>query len=221
MHPPPELVIFDCDGVLIDSEVIANRVFAECLADLGIAMSADEAITFGVGKNAVTLAAAVKQTFGISLPAGFMEDMRARVMTAFTTDLRPMDGIERLLAGLKPARCVASNSHIDRVRHGLTATGLLAHLEPHIYTAAMVARGKPAPDLFLFAASRHGIAPERCVVIEDSLSGVAAAKAAGMAVVGFTGGSHCRDGHAATMLDAGCTRVFSRMDEFADFLAPR
>jgi HAD superfamily hydrolase (TIGR01509 family) len=211
-------VIFDCDGVLVDSEVIASRIFAECLAEAGIALSVDEAMAFGVGKSAVTLAAAVEAEFGRTLPAGFTEGMRARVMDQFTRELRPVEGVGQLLATLKPARCVASNSHIDRVRHALTTTGLLPHLDPYLYTAAMVARGKPAPDLFLFAAARHGVEPAQCLVIEDSLSGVAAALAAGIPVVGFTGGSHCRPGHADAMLEAGCARVFARMDEVADFL---
>jgi beta-phosphoglucomutase-like phosphatase (HAD superfamily) len=104
------------------------------------------------------------------------------------------------------------------VRHALTTTGLLSYLEPHIYTAAMVEHGKPAPDLFLHAARQHGVAPERCLVIEDSLSGVVAAQAAGMPVIGFVGGSHCRPGHADAMRDAGCVRVFGQMADVAVFL---
>lgn len=221
MHGSPGLVIFDCDGVLIDSEVIASRVFAECLGEAGIALGVEAAMAFGIGKSSATLAAAVEREFGRSLPSGFIEGMRARVMAAFTRELQPVEGVARLLAALKTARCVASNSHIDRVRHALATTGLLAQLEPHVYTAAMVARGKPAPDLFLFAAARHGVPVERCLVVEDSLSGVAAAKAAGIAVVGFVGGSHCRAGHAEALLDAGCARVFRRMDELAEFLDAR
>jgi HAD superfamily hydrolase (TIGR01509 family) len=139
-------------------------------------------------------------------------------MDAFTNELRPINGIPELLAELKLRRCVASNSHIDRVRHALTTTGLLQHLEPHIYTAAMVKAGKPAPDLFLYAAAQHGVLPEYCLVIEDSLSGVSAALAARMPVVGFFGGSHIRAGHADAMRDAGCVEVFGRMDEVAAYL---
>jgi HAD superfamily hydrolase (TIGR01509 family) len=218
MANPPALVIFDCDGVLVDSEVISSRIFTECLAEIGIVLTLEEAMTFGIGKNSTTLAAAVEEEFGRALPAGFIEAMRARIMDAFTGELRPIDGISQLLAGLKPKRCVASNSHIDRVRHALTTTGLMPHFAPHIYTAAMVARGKPAPDLFLFAAGQHDARPERCLVIEDSLSGVGAALAAGMPVIGFVGGSHCRPGHADRMREAGCTRVFARMADVAAFL---
>jgi HAD superfamily hydrolase (TIGR01509 family) len=221
MNPPPALVIFDCDGVLVDSEVIASRVFAACLAQAGFAISIEEAMAFGVGKSAVTLSAAVEQAFGRPLPAGFIEGMRARIIAAFTDELRAVEGIDRLLAALKLPRCVASNSHIDRVRHALTATSLLPHLDPHIYTAAMVARGKPAPDLFLYAAAQHRVLPERCVVVEDSPSGVTAGLAAGMPVVGFVGASHCPPGHGAAMRAAGCVEVFARMDELAEFLGVR
>ena len=214
----PSLVTFDCDGVLVDSEIIASRIFAECLGEAGIALTVDEAMRFGVGKSAVTLALAVEQGFGRALPAGFIEDMRARVIDAFTYDLKPVDGVAALLSALKLSRCVASNSHIDRVRHALATTGLLPQFDPHIYTAAMVARGKPAPDLFLYAAAQHGLAPEQCLVIEDSLSGVAAARAAEIPVVGFVGASHCAPGHAEAMLQAGCMQVFVRMDELAGFL---
>jgi HAD superfamily hydrolase (TIGR01509 family) len=218
MNGPPDLVIFDCDGVLVDSEVISNRIFMEGFAELGIVFTLEEMLAFGVGKNAVTLAAAIEQEFGVTLPAGFIEGQRARIMEAFTTELRPIDGIPELLAALKLKRCVASNSHIRRVRHALTTTGLMPHLEPHIYTPAMVAQGKPAPDLFLYAAEQHGIRPDRCLVIEDSLSGVTAANAAGMPIIGFVGGSHCRPGHADAMRQAGCFEVFARMDEVATYL---
>jgi beta-phosphoglucomutase-like phosphatase (HAD superfamily) len=125
MNSPPDLVIFDCDGILVDSEVISNRIFMESFAELGIVFTLEEMLAFGVGKNAVTLAAAIEQEFGVTLPAGFIEGQRARIMEAFTTELRPIDGIPELLAALKLKRCVASNSHIRRVRHALTTTGLM------------------------------------------------------------------------------------------------
>jgi HAD superfamily hydrolase (TIGR01509 family) len=218
MNSLPELVIFDCDGVLVDSEVIAYRVFAECLNEAGIMLSVDEAMAFGVGKRVTILAAAVEKEFGRSLPENFVETFRARVMAAFTQELKAVEGIIELLAALKLKRCVASNSHIDWVRHALMTTGLSPHLEPHIYNSAMVERGKPAPDLFLFAAARHGLRPDRGLVIEDSLSGVSAALAAGMPVIGFVGGSHIRPGHADAMRDAGCVEVFARMGDLACYL---
>jgi beta-phosphoglucomutase-like phosphatase (HAD superfamily) len=218
MSDLPELVIFDCDGVLVDSEIIANGVMAECLNEAGVMLNVEQTMVFGVGKSATAVAAAVKTEFGVTLPANFFEDMGIRIIAAYPGKLRPMDGIPELLTSLKLRRCVASNSPLARVQQALTTTGLLPHFDPHLYSAAMVERSKPAPDLFLYAAAQHGVRPDRCLVIEDSLSGVVAALAAGMAVVGFVGGSHCRPGHAEAMRKAGCTEVFERMDDVADFL---
>ena len=213
-----DLVIFDCDGVLIDSEVIAARVFGNCLAAAEFPVSLDEAMELGVGKNRVTLAAAVEARFGRALPEGFFETMRAEVAVAFAAELRPMPGVLELLAEGPGRRCVASNSHLDRVRHALDVTRLLPLFEPHVFSASQVAHGKPAPDLFLFAAERLGAVPGHCLVVEDSPTGIAAAHAAGMLVVGFCGGSHCRAGHAARLREAGCVEVFPDMAALARFL---
>ncbi len=217
--PSPGLVIFDCDGVLIDSELIAARVFARCLDEAGFAATPDEALELGWGKNAATLLVAVEERFGRPAPDGFIEGMRAAIGRAYDGELRAIDGVGELLTTLEMPRCVASNSHIDRVRHALTLTGLIDFFEPHLFSASMVARGKPAPDLFLLAADRLGAAPDQCLVIEDSFSGVAGAQAAGMRVVGFTGGGLCRPGHAHRLRDVGCTEVFATMPDFAAFLA--
>lgn len=215
----PGLVIFDCDGVLIDSEVIAARVFAECLVDAGFTITAEAALDLGCGKNAATLAEAVEGHFGRTLPDGFFPTMRAAAARAFEAELQPVAGVGELLQRSPLPRCVASNSHIDRVRHSLDVARLLPLFEPHVFSASMVARGKPAPDLFLLAAERLAVAPERCLVIEDSVGGVAAAQAAGMTAIGFCGGSHCREGHRGMLLAAGCERVFARMAELGEFLA--
>ena len=212
------LVIFDCDGVLIDSEVIFGRVLGECMIATDFPITMDEAMVFGLGKNRMTLTAAVETRFGRTLPEGFFEAMRARVDVAFERELMPIAGIEELLASLSAARCVASNSHLDRVRHALTLTRLLPPFEPHIFSASQVERGKPAPDLFLFAAHQLGAQPEDCIVVEDSATGVEAAVAAGMLVVGFCGGSHCPNGHADELLGAGCSEVFAQMPELGAFL---
>ena len=148
----PALVIFDCDGVLIDSEVIFGRVLGECLIAGGFQISIAEAMMLGIGKNRLTLTAEVEARFGRPLPERFFETMRARVDIAFERELRAIPGIEELLAALAAPRCVASNSHIDRVRQALSVTRLLPLFEPHVFSASQVARGKPAPDLFLFAA---------------------------------------------------------------------
>ena len=214
----PALVIFDCDGVLIDSEVIFGRVLGECLSAGGFQISIAEAMMLGVGKNRLTLTAEVEARFGRSLPERFFETMRARLDVAFERELRAIPGIEELLAALAGPRCVASNSHIDRVRQALSVTRLLPLFEPHVFSASQVAHGKPAPDLFLFAARQLDVRPEDCVVVEDSTTGVEAAIAAGMPVVGFCGGGHCPDGHADRLATAGCSQVFANMAELGGFL---
>jgi HAD superfamily hydrolase (TIGR01509 family) len=215
----PALVIFDCDGVLVDSEVIASRVLGECLVAAGFPLGLEEAIAIGVGTHSGTLAAAIEARFGRALPDGFLIGMRAAVMRAFTGELKPVAGIVELLGALGLPCCVASNSHIDRVRHALGVTGLDGFFGAHVFSAAMVKAGKPAPDLFLFAAARMGVPPGDCLVVEDSVLGVAAARAALMPVVGFCGGSHCRPGHAEILLKAGCRHVFADIAELANCLA--
>jgi HAD superfamily hydrolase (TIGR01509 family) len=211
----PDLVIFDCDGVLVDSEVIFARVLAECLTAADFAATTEEALVLGFGKNHDTLTAAVEARYGRTLPAGFFETMRAQTALVLERELEPMPGIEALLSTLPLARCVASNGHLDRVRERLAVTGLLHFFDPHVFSATQVAYGKPAPDLFRLAASRLGAHPASCIVVEDSVIGVAAALAAGMPVVGFCGGSHCPGGHADQLVAAGCSRVFARMIDLA------
>jgi len=214
----PKLVIFDCDGVLVDSEVIFARILAEHLTAIDFPITLQEAITLGFGKNRATLSAAVAAQFGRALPDKFFETFAVRSAAAFERELLPVSGVEELLAGLSVARCVASNGHLDRVRQRLTVTRLLPFFDPHVFSASQVAFGKPAPDLFLFAAQCLGAAPKDCIVVEDSIPGVEAAVAAGIPVVGFCGGGHCPKDHAERLSGAGCVRVFARMQDLAAYL---
>jgi HAD superfamily hydrolase (TIGR01509 family) len=214
----PDLVIFDCDGVLVDSELIFARVLAECLIAMDFSTTIDEAIGLGFGKNRATLSAAVEARFGQVLPDAFFEAFGARSAAAFEQELAPVPGVEELLAALPTPRCVASNGRLDRVRRRLALTGLLSSFDPHVFSASQVAFGKPAPDLFLFAAGRLGARPDRCTVVEDSIPGVEAAIAAKMPVVGFCGGSHCSQDHGDRLNEAGCSHVFTRMPDLAAFL---
>jgi len=213
----PDLVIFDCDGVLVDSELIFARVLAESLIALDFPTTIDEAIALGFGKNRVTLSAAVAAQFGEALPDTFFEAFAARSASAFEHELSPMVGVEDLLAALPMPRCVASNGRLDRVRQRLAITGLLPFFDPHVFSASQVAFGKPAPDLFLFAAHQLGARPGDCTVVEDSVPGVEAAIAAQIPVVGFCGGSHCPDDHADQLIAAGCSQVFAKMSDLARF----
>ena len=213
-----DLVIFDCDGVLVDSELIFARVLRECLVEAGFPATTDEAFALGFGKNRATLCAAVESRFGRPLSDAFFETMRARTALVLERELQPIRGVEELLNTLLLPRCVASNGHLERVRERLALTSLLRFFDPHVFSAVQVAAGKPAPDLFLFAAGRLGTPPGGCIVVEDSAAGVAAAIAAQMPVVGFCGGSHCPNDHAERLSAAGCSRVFARMTDLAAFL---
>jgi HAD superfamily hydrolase (TIGR01509 family) len=204
--------------VLVDSEVIFARILAEHLTAIDFPTTFRQAISLGFGKNRATLSAAVSTQLGRALPDTFFDTFAVRSAAAFEHELLPIPGVEELLAGLSVARCVASNGHLDRVRQRLTVTRLLPFFDPHVFSASQVAFGKPAPDLFLFAAQRLGAAPKDCIVVEDSIPGVEAAGAAGIPVVGFCGGSHCPEDHAERLSGAGCVRVFARMQDLGSYL---
>jgi HAD superfamily hydrolase (TIGR01509 family) len=209
-----DLIIFDCDGVLVDSEVLSCRCLTEALAACGIRLELADALDLFLGRSTT----AVLQHYGAegrTLPENFLFDLKARVRQAFHASLQPVAGVGSLLSSLHVAHCVASSSDLDRVTFSLARTGLAPHFGDRLYTSQMVAHGKPAPDLFLYAAEQMQAAPRNTLVIEDSVSGVAAATAAGMQVWGFVGGSHyeSRDGRAI-LREAGADRVFDRMADF-------
>jgi HAD superfamily hydrolase (TIGR01509 family) len=198
----PELVIFDCDGVLVDSEPLAMRVLLEGLAEVGCRL--DEAIAYErfLGRSLATVQAIVRDEFGLGLTDEQIERMRERLFDLFRRELRPMPGIAAALDALPMPRCVASSSQPDRIALSLEVAGLLPRFAPHLFSAAMVGRGKPAPDLFLHAATCMARPPEACLVIEDSPAGIEAARRAGMAVLGFVGGSHARGAAHRARLEA-------------------
>jgi HAD superfamily hydrolase (TIGR01509 family) len=214
----PELIIFDCDGVLVDSEVISCRTDAVCLGEIGIAISAEEIMDRYLGISASTMCGDIESRLGRSLPAGFAETLRVRVAAAFATELAPIAGVEATLDALPFPRCVASSSAPDRLRQSLSLTGLLRYFEPNIFSATQVARGKPAPDLFWFAADAMRATRATCVVIEDSVPGVQAAVAAGMQVIGFTGGAHCGPDHGERLREAGAIAVADAMPRLPGLL---
>lgn len=205
-----DLVIFDCDGVLIDSEPLDCRAVAECLAEDGIPLSADEILERYTGISWAAMVADLEARHG-PMAADFAERHRRRLWPLLEAELTAIPGITDVLAALECAICVASSSTPEQLRHTLSIVGLFERLSPHIFSATEVARGKPAPDLFLYAARRMGVGPERCVVVEDSLPGIAAAVAAGMPAIGFTGGSHNRLGHDPRLRDAGAAIVIEDM----------
>ena len=210
----PDLVIFDCDGVLVDSEMLSCRCLTEVLATYGISLGLDQALDLFLGRS-ISAVFEHYRALGRTIPEQFSAELGAGVRTALIAALRPIEGVDSVLKDLQVPHCVASSSDIERVSLSLSLTGLAPHFETRLYTSQMVKRGKPAPDLFLHAAERMRADPRRTLVIEDSVSGVMAGKAAGMTVWGFVGGSHyrARDGKAI-LLEAGADRVFGRMADF-------
>jgi HAD superfamily hydrolase (TIGR01509 family) len=210
----PDLIIFDCDGVLVDSEVLSCRCLSEVLAGYGINLGLDQALDLFLGRS-TTAVLDHYEALGRSIPEQFSAELRTGVRAAFLSALCPIEGVRSVLEGLQTPHCVASSSDFDRVSFSLSLTGLAPHFGKRLYTAQMVERGKPAPDLFLYAAERMRADPRRTLVIEDSVSGVRAAKAAGMTAWGFVGGSHyqSRDGKAI-LHEAGADRVFGQMADF-------
>ena len=187
-----DLVIFDCDGVLIDSEIISAQMLIDELAGLGVRIDLAYVARHFLGRSYPTVMATIRKEFGLDLPPAFEDQYRTRLMAAFAAGLTIMPHVRQALDSLTLPYCVATSSSPMRAQKSLEMVGL-AHLTgARLFTATMVAHGKPAPDLFLLCAERHGVAPANCLVIEDSLNGVRAARAAGMPVWRFIGGSHLR-----------------------------
>ena len=210
---PFDLIIFDCDGVLVDSELISNRILAGMLCDLGLNVTLQDMFERFVGHSMAHCLALIREGLGGEVPAGFEADYHARTDLALA-ELQSVPGVVEALERLALPCCVASNGEPDKIRRSLGRTGLLERFEGRLFSAAAVARGKPAPDLFLHAAATMGAAPERCVVVEDTSVGVTAGKAAGMTVFGYAGRTPAARLHAA-----GANVVFSDMTELPGLIA--
>lgn len=215
----PALVIFDCDGVLVDSEPISIAVLLDMIAKSGVTMSEDDAYDRFLGRSMATISKVLHEDYGFAASEADLDEMRTNLYARFELDLKPIPGIAETLKRLQLPRCVASSSQPERIRLSLKLTGLLDLLDPHIFSATMVKHGKPAPDLFLFAAKTMQVPPSDCVVIEDSPAGIEAAKSAGMRVFAFTGGTHSRGGRLeATLASLQPDLIFSDMSELPGLL---
>jgi HAD superfamily hydrolase (TIGR01509 family) len=213
-----DLVIFDCDGVLIDSELLSVRADRECLAECGIELTEAELLERYTGISWAGMVADLVTRHG-PLPADLDERYRRRYWPLLESELQAIPSIVEVLDSLICKICVASSGRPERLKHALSLVGLYDRFHPHIFSAVEVARGKPAPDLFLHAAARMETAPERCVVVEDSVPGVIAGVAAGMSVIGFVGASHCRPDEAARLAAHGGAPVIDNMTKLLPALA--
>lgn len=214
----PELIIFDCDGVLVDSEIISNRILAQHLTDHGYPISPEESCRRFIGYYMPTLVDEVRSE-GVDLPDDFISTLRAKDGPAFAADLQAIDGVADALSQIPHPKCVASSGPPNKISRNLSKTGLIDFFEPHLFSGDHVDKPKPAPDLFLYAAEKFGIPPASCLVIEDSKLGIQAAKAAGMMCFGFTGGGHCFGDYAANLAHLNPELLFSHMSELSELIA--
>ena len=206
------LIIFDCDGVLVDSEIIAARELQRYLEEIAFPINLTEnSHNQFLGLTLREIRNKLEAEAKCHLPKNFEHELRRRDEIAFTRDLKAMPNIYETVASLNFSKCVASSGSQDKIRTSLSITGLLDLFSPHIFSAGDpgIKRGKPAPDLFHKAAKIMGFDPDQCFVIEDSIAGVKAGLAAKMFTIGFAGGSHCSIGHGETLRLIGAHKVIT------------
>jgi HAD superfamily hydrolase (TIGR01509 family) len=208
-----DLVIFDCDGTLVDSEVLSIKVDQRVLADHGWNLSQEEIVGRFMGRTSTHFTRELESFLGHRLPENWELKYQQWYTDAFEQELTPVAGVENALSRILLPTCVASNSRHARLEKTLGLTGLLSRFSGRIFSADDVREGKPAPDLFLHAAQKMGVPPDRCLVIEDSRFGVQAARAAGMRVLGYAGGLTLPE-----WLEGPQTTVFKDMEELAGLI---
>ncbi|MBX2838916.1 MAG: HAD family phosphatase [Gammaproteobacteria bacterium] len=218
-----KLIIFDCDGVLVDSEALLVELEMAFLEQHGLSFTIDSYIDQFMGipvKDWIsnTTALLVEKTGG-PLSDDFFSPLESAITRKLKEDLRPIEGALEAIKALNCNKCVASSSSINSLNNKLTHTGLYDVFSPHIFSTQLVEKGKPSPDLFLHAASKLETSPGDCVVIEDSANGVTAGKRAGMKVIGFTGGGHCPPGHGNSLLSSGADLIAKDFSDLVSLLS--
>lgn len=213
-----EALIFDCDGVLIDSEILVCRIAAEELTKLGYSITTEQVIQRFAGRPDHEMRAEIEHEWGRPIPEGYRESVNARTVESYATELKIMPRLMEALDQIDLPVCVASSSFPEKLRLGLETVGLYERFMPNVVSATLVAHGKPEPDVFLFAAGWMKTSPKKCLVLEDSVAGVTAGVRAGMHVLGFAGGAHCDAGHRQRLLDAGASAVFCDMSEMPSLI---
>jgi HAD superfamily hydrolase (TIGR01509 family) len=205
------VVIFDCNGVLVDSEPLATAVVSQEFMRAGFALTPDVVARYFAGRRPADMFAEVEKAAGRKLPPNFAATVTGATLRRFRAELRATKHMTYALSWLRGPKCVASSSSLDRIRVSLESTDLIRFFEPYLFSAGDVRHGKPAPDLFLHVSAKMGVQPGDCVVVEDSAVGVAAGVAAGMRVIGFVGGSHAGVQLGSHLRAAGARAVISDM----------
>jgi HAD superfamily hydrolase (TIGR01509 family) len=203
--------IFDCNGVLVDSESIVASVASYELTRAGFAVSPEIVARFFAGRRPTDMVADIEAATQRRLPPNFVNILAGATLRRLRTELRATAHVEHALTWLRGPKCVASSAPIERVRASLESTGLLRFFDPYLFSASDVALGKPAPDLFLHVAEKMRVQPADCMVVEDSPAGVSAAHSAGMVPIGFIGGSHTNPSLGAQLTAAGARAVIADM----------
>jgi len=215
-------IIYDFDGVIADSEVLANLVLAEAVSSLGLPTTLQQSFDRYMGKRSAEIVTAIEESLGRKISPTFTDDLRAVTLARFRSELREVSGAQDfILRYAHLPSCIASSSSMERLSVSLEAVRLSEAFGNRVFSADLVPRGKPHPDIFLYAADKIGLAPEYCLVVEDSPNGVRAGLAAGMCVVGLCAGAHIRPGHAERLREAGAKHVFDTWTEVGEFLAAR
>lgn len=213
-----ELIIFDFDGVVVDSEHLSSAVHAETLQQVGMPLSPEDIDNQFTGLDFGSMMDKLAQDYGRDKTKRFAATIEANYANKMQTELQLMPHMLSFLQATELTFCIASNSKMTRLINNQQATNIADIFNGKTYSADMVKHPKPAPDLFLYAAQQMGFAPKACLVIEDGAHGIKAANAAGMRSIGFTGGSHCKNGHAARLTNAGASHVFDDMGELANII---
>ncbi len=224
-----DAIIFDCDGVLVDSEIVGLEDTAAFMRSKGFAWQAVDLVQLFTGLRDDVFAARLAKEYALILGRPPTEDEATELFATMIENrrrnrhmLQAVPGTKEMVIALEAlpvARAVASSTRAQYLEDKLSRFDLLQHFAPHAYSAELVAAGKPAPDIFLYTAAKIGIAPAKCLVIEDSANGVRAGVSAGMTVWGFTGGGHCFDGHGDRLSEAGAARIVEDHGTLADQMA--
>ena len=212
-------LICDCDGVLVDSEVIADRVLLRALSETFPTHDFGSVAHLAFGQRTSTFLADIERQFRIKLPEGFLARVEREIDAELTRSLAPIAGVRDALSQVLLPAAVVSNSRLTRIAASLSRVGLTEVFGPRVFSAEQVARPKPHPDVYLHAARELGVAPERCLVVEDSVTGLSAARAAGMQTIAFVGASHVPKGYAQVLRNLGVTRIVERMEQLPALIA--
>ena len=215
-HKARMLMIYDCDGTLIDSEGIACSVCADALTGIGVPYTTALFASRYAGMPARETWEKVTKQYGVTLPDGFNAAINAEIHRRLDAEVLPVDGVREAVEAVDGPRCVASSTGLTQLRKNLVTAGLMDLFGDHVFSVSQVKRGKPAPDVFLYAASQMGCDPAQTLVVEDTVAGVTAAGRAGMRAIGFIGANHAGEGMEARLIEAGAVIVIHHMHELAE-----